>query len=122
MCLGVAALLIVYFVVRHHWRREEEETRWMYHFVEKIIGGLLLWLLLHIVGFVDQSSCFEHFISLIYPDDIETVASSITDVLREHHDASKNDKVLLPYLPIPHVRDMLIPPSDRLVLPSRRAA
>lgn len=37
------------------------------------------------------------------------------DVLREHHEASKTDKNLLPYLPIPHVRDMLIAPSDRFV-------
>lgn len=35
------------------------------------------------------------------------------DILREHHEASKAEKNLLPYLPIPHVRDMLIPPSDR---------
>ena len=35
------------------------------------------------------------------------------EILREHHQASKTEKTLLPYLPIPHVRDMLIPPSDR---------
>lgn len=35
------------------------------------------------------------------------------DILREHHEVSKAEKNLLPYLPIPHVRDMLIPPSDR---------
>jgi len=38
---------------------------------------------------------------------------NIIDILREHHEASKAEKNLLPYLPIPHVRDMLIPPSDR---------
>ena len=38
----------------------------------------------------------------------------IADVLKEHHEASKKDNTLLPYLPIPHVRDMLIAPSDRL--------
>lgn len=38
---------------------------------------------------------------------------NIIEVLREHHEASKTDKNLLPYLPIPHVRDMLIAPSDR---------
>ncbi|XP_074620236.1 uncharacterized protein LOC141879033 isoform X1 [Acropora palmata] len=37
----------------------------------------------------------------------------IIEILREHHQASKTEKTLLPYLPIPHVRDMLIPPSDR---------
>lgn len=37
----------------------------------------------------------------------------IIDILREHHEASKTEKNLLPYLPIPHVRDMLIPPTDR---------
>ena len=35
------------------------------------------------------------------------------EILREHHQASKTEKNLLPYLPIPHVRDMLIAPSDR---------
>ena len=38
------------------------------------------------------------------------------DILREHHQASKTEKNLLPYLPIPHVRDMLIPPSDRCLV------
>jgi len=38
---------------------------------------------------------------------------NIIDILREHHEASKTEKNLLPYLPIPHVRDMLIPPTDR---------
>lgn len=37
----------------------------------------------------------------------------IIDILREHHEASKTEKNLLPYLPIPHVRDMLIPPTER---------
>ncbi|CAH3045951.1 unnamed protein product [Pocillopora meandrina] len=37
----------------------------------------------------------------------------IIDILWEHHEASKTEKNLLPYLPIPHVRDMLIPPTER---------
>ena len=43
------------------------------------------------------------------------LAFTSLEILREHHEASKTDNNLLPYLPIPHVRDMLIPPSDRFV-------
>ncbi|KAK3701728.1 hypothetical protein QZH41_018890, partial [Actinostola sp. cb2023] len=38
---------------------------------------------------------------------------NIIDILRKHHDACKSDKDLPPYLPIPHVRDMLIKPEER---------
>lgn len=37
----------------------------------------------------------------------------VLDILRKHHEACKTDKDLPPYLPIPHVRDMLIKPSER---------
>uniref|UniRef100_A0A4X2MB22 Inner nuclear membrane protein Man1 n=1 Tax=Vombatus ursinus TaxID=29139 RepID=A0A4X2MB22_VOMUR len=37
----------------------------------------------------------------------------IIDVLRSHNDACQENKDLQPYMPIPHVRDSLIPPPDR---------
>ena len=37
------------------------------------------------------------------------------DILRNHHNDCKKDKDLTPYLPIPHVRDMVIAPQDRLL-------
>ncbi|CAN9508036.1 unnamed protein product [Ophioblennius macclurei] len=37
----------------------------------------------------------------------------IIDVLRTHSDACQDNLDLLPYLPIPHVRDSLVPPQDR---------
>ena len=39
-----------------------------------------------------------------------------TDVLILHHKSSSKNKDLLPYLAISHVRDMLIPPSERCVV------
>ncbi|NWI08960.1 MAN1 protein, partial [Crypturellus soui] len=37
----------------------------------------------------------------------------IIDVLRSHSEACSENKDLQPYMPIPHVRDSLIPPQDR---------
>uniref|UniRef100_A0A7M4ELA1 Inner nuclear membrane protein Man1 n=1 Tax=Crocodylus porosus TaxID=8502 RepID=A0A7M4ELA1_CROPO len=37
----------------------------------------------------------------------------IIDVLRSHNEACQENKDLQPYMPIPHVRDSLIPPQDR---------
>uniref|UniRef100_A0A803TVT8 Inner nuclear membrane protein Man1 n=1 Tax=Anolis carolinensis TaxID=28377 RepID=A0A803TVT8_ANOCA len=37
----------------------------------------------------------------------------IIDVLRTHSEACQENKDLQPYMPIPHVRDSLIPPQDR---------
>ncbi|XP_040265210.1 inner nuclear membrane protein Man1 [Bufo bufo] len=37
----------------------------------------------------------------------------IIDVLKSHNEACQENKELEPYTPIPHVRDSLIPPSDR---------
>ncbi|KAJ6651389.1 hypothetical protein lerEdw1_020962 [Lerista edwardsae] len=37
----------------------------------------------------------------------------IIDVLRSHNEACQENKDLQPYVPIPHVRDSLIPPQDR---------
>ncbi|XP_072856513.2 inner nuclear membrane protein Man1 isoform X1 [Pogona vitticeps] len=37
----------------------------------------------------------------------------IIDVLRTHSEACQENKDLQPYMPIPHVRDSLIPPEDR---------
>ncbi|XP_053110716.1 inner nuclear membrane protein Man1 [Hemicordylus capensis] len=37
----------------------------------------------------------------------------IIDVLRSHSEACQENKDLQPYMPIPHVRDSLIPPQDR---------
>ncbi|XP_065058607.1 inner nuclear membrane protein Man1-like [Rhopilema esculentum] len=37
----------------------------------------------------------------------------IIESLRRHHEACEHDRELPPYLPIPHVRDMLIPPRER---------
>eukprot|EP00794_Sanderia_malayensis_P007490 gene7490-8321_t len=37
----------------------------------------------------------------------------IIETLRRHNDACKHDKELPAFLPIPHVRDMLIPPRER---------
>ncbi|GCB62626.1 inner nuclear membrane protein Man1 [Scyliorhinus torazame] len=37
----------------------------------------------------------------------------IIDVLRSHNEACQENKDLQPYLPIPHVRDSLIPPQNR---------
>ncbi|XP_044136425.1 inner nuclear membrane protein Man1 [Bufo gargarizans] len=37
----------------------------------------------------------------------------IIDVLKSHNEACQENKELEPYRPIPHVRDSLIPPSDR---------
>ncbi|XP_048589660.1 inner nuclear membrane protein Man1 isoform X2 [Nematostella vectensis] len=42
-----------------------------------------------------------------------TFVENIIDILRKHHNACQNDKDLPPYLPIPHVRDMLIKPANR---------
>ena len=39
--------------------------------------------------------------------------SSLPEILRAHYRKSQNDKKLLPYVAIEHVRDMLIPPSER---------
>lgn len=41
------------------------------------------------------------------------MVDSILDVLRRHYETSRSKKDLLPYLAIIHVRDMLIPPSER---------
>ena len=35
------------------------------------------------------------------------------DVLKNHHNECQKNKDLSPYLAIPHVRDMLIKPSER---------
>ncbi|XP_015272632.1 PREDICTED: inner nuclear membrane protein Man1 [Gekko japonicus] len=37
----------------------------------------------------------------------------LIDVLRSHNEACQENKDLQPYMPIPHVRDSLIPPEDR---------
>ncbi|KAL8221469.1 UNVERIFIED_CONTAM: hypothetical protein K2H54_068178 [Gekko kuhli] len=37
----------------------------------------------------------------------------LIDVLRSHNEACQENKDLQPYMPIPHVRDSLIPPQDR---------
>ncbi|XP_060100974.1 inner nuclear membrane protein Man1 [Heteronotia binoei] len=37
----------------------------------------------------------------------------IIDVLRSHNEACQENKDLQPYMPVPHVRDSLIPPQDR---------
>uniref|UniRef100_A0ACB8FNX8 Inner nuclear membrane protein Man1 n=1 Tax=Sphaerodactylus townsendi TaxID=933632 RepID=A0ACB8FNX8_9SAUR len=37
----------------------------------------------------------------------------IIDVLRSHNETCQENKDLQPYMPIPHVRDSLIPPQDR---------
>ncbi|XP_068162805.1 inner nuclear membrane protein Man1 [Antennarius striatus] len=37
----------------------------------------------------------------------------IVDVLRSHSEACQENQDLQPYLPIPHVRDSLVPPQDR---------
>ncbi|XP_068718898.1 inner nuclear membrane protein Man1-like [Montipora capricornis] len=72
------------------------------------------------IGFVIGSLVIFYFIvrQRWRSDEAETrmmypFVEKIIDILREHHEASKTEKNLLPYLPIPHVRDMLIPPSDR---------
>ena len=117
----IGSLVIFYFIVRQRWRREEEETRMMYQFVEKIIGEgnnqcVILpcwtswfWYL--------GSQCRQHLhssLELLSKSYIYLLLNfKFLDILREHHEASKTEKNLLPYLPIPHVRDMLIPPSDR---------
>lgn len=38
-----------------------------------------------------------------------------TDVLKSHSEACQENQDLQPYLPIPHVRDSLVQPQDRLV-------
>ncbi|XP_070571559.1 inner nuclear membrane protein Man1-like [Ptychodera flava] len=45
--------------------------------------------------------------------EVYEMVEKIIDVLKTHHDACKRDKDLQPFLAIPHVRDMLLPPADR---------
>ncbi|XP_029398144.1 inner nuclear membrane protein Man1 isoform X2 [Mus pahari] len=44
----------------------------------------------------------------------------IIDVLRSHNEACQETKDLQPYMPIPHVRDSLIQPQDRVRTETRR--
>ncbi|XP_067855577.1 inner nuclear membrane protein Man1 isoform X2 [Heptranchias perlo] len=41
------------------------------------------------------------------------MVEKIIDVLRSHNEACQENKDLQPYLPVPHVRDSLIPPQNR---------
>ena len=133
----VLCVVVVAAAVRWYVHTKENEMRSIYLMVERIIGQLSLLPLSPPLSTspppslspthatISFYSVYTHyFYTFAYTQTFSLTFSlplslslplSPSDILKQHHENCQRDSNLLPYLAIIHVRDMLIPPSERYV-------
>jgi len=112
LCSTVALCICAgYALLRWYWRLQEEEARNVYNLVERIIGMCVCLSML--IRTVCVSLCNPTSDTMVSGYNISNLCTFAADVLKSHYDDCQDNPDLKPYMAIPHVRDMLIPPKER---------